>query len=175
MADLVDAGLVRHVGVSNFEVPLLAEAARAAPIAALQPPYHLFMRGIEAEILPWCRARGIATFVYGPLCKGLLTGKFASRPIPDDIRRKDPFFAPAVLPALLAVVRELTRIAGECGLTPTQLALAYTLSRPGIACALVGARTPTQIAESAAAADVALDGDAIAAVERALAAAPRVV
>jgi aryl-alcohol dehydrogenase-like predicted oxidoreductase len=175
MVALVEQGKVRHVGVSNFDVPLLEQAAAAAPIASLQPPYHLFMRGIEAEILPWCGRRGVPALVYGPLCKGLLTGKFLDRPIPDDIRRKDPFFGDEVLPALLDVVRELAGIAHAAGLTPGQLALAYALARPGIACVLVGARTPAQIAESAAAAGVDLAPDVLTAVDSALARAPRVV
>jgi aryl-alcohol dehydrogenase-like predicted oxidoreductase len=167
-------GRIRFVGVSNFDVPLLEEASRHATIDGLQPPYHLFMRGIERQILPWCRAHGVATLGYGVLCKGLLTGKFRDGNVPEDIRRMDPFFGPEVLPRLLPIVERLVALAGDLRITPGQLAMAYALSRPGLSAVIAGARTPEQARENAAAGDVVLDAAALAAVEELITAAPHV-
>ncbi|MCB9882007.1 MAG: aldo/keto reductase [Planctomycetes bacterium] len=175
MERLQQEGKVLHLGVSNFEVPLLERALARAPIASLQPPYHLFMRGVERELLPYCRERGLATFVYGPLCKGLLSGKWQRRPIPDDIRRKDPFFGEGVLEQLLPLVDELVELARTAEMTPAQLALAHALSRPGISCALVGARRPEQIRETARAAELTMSDELSQCVENIVGRAPRVV
>jgi aryl-alcohol dehydrogenase-like predicted oxidoreductase len=175
LSELREEGRIRHIGVSNFDVPLLERARAAAEVAFLQPPFHLFFRGIEAEILPYCLEHGIATLVYGPLCKGLLTGKFLDGSVPEDIRRKDPFFDPAVLPRLLEITARLKTVAGEAGITLAQLALSWTLSRPGVSSVIVGARSPEQIGENAKAGEIALGRDVLLAVEHVLGDAPHVV
>lgn len=167
-------GKIRHVGVSNFGVGLLEEALALGPVEFLQPPYHLFMRGAETEILPWCAAHGVRTLGYGALCKGLLTGKFSTRPVPEDIRRQDPFFGPEVLPRLIAIAQRLGELATRLELTPGQLALAWALTRPGLDAVIAGARSPEQVRENAAAADVNLEPAALAAVQACLADAPHV-
>jgi len=167
-------GKIRHVGVSNFGVGLMEEALAVGPVEFLQPPYHLFMRGAEAQMLPWCAAHGVRTLGYGALCKGLLTGKFSKQPVPEDVRRQDPFFGPEVLPTLLAITERLGRVAAGLGLTTGQLALAWALTRPGLDAVIVGSRSPEQVRENAAAADARLDPAALAAVEACLADAPHV-
>jgi aryl-alcohol dehydrogenase-like predicted oxidoreductase len=157
MLALQREGKVVHLGVSNFDISLLEQATAHAPVSFLQPPYHLFYRDVESELLPWCVDHGLATLVYGPLCKGLLTGKFLEAPIPDDIRRQDPFFGEGFLPTLLEITGELAELAQGQGLTLAELALAYTLARPGVSAAIVGARSPEQIAQTARAAEVDLD------------------
>jgi len=175
LVDLREEGKIRFIGVSNFGVDLMEQARAVTELDSLQPPYHLFFRGVEAEILPYCQERDIPTLIYGPLCKGMLTGKFQDRPIPDDIRRKDPFFGDDVLPRLLEVVARLGEIAGRAGITTGQLALAYTLTRPGISAALVGARNPAQLRENAAAGDVTLAPEVISEVAECVQTAPHVV
>lgn len=175
LSELKQEGKIRHIGVSNFTVEQMEEARSYAEVVAVQPPYHLFFRGAEESVLPYCARNDLATLVYGPLCKGLLTGKFLSKPIPEDIRRKDPFFGDEVLPALLAVVGRLADVACDAGMTTGQLALAYTLTRPGVSCAIVGARTPEQIEETAQAGEIDLPDDILEAVGACLAEAPFVV
>ena len=174
--ELRDEGKIRHIGVSNFSVELMDHARQLARIETVQPPYHLFFRGAERDVLPYCQEHGIATLAYGPLCKGMLTGKFNDgRAVPDDIRRKDPFFGDEVFPELLAVVRRLSEIAEAAGITTAQLALAYTLTRPGLSCAIVGARNPQQLDETARAGSITLADDVRDAVAACVASAPFVV
>jgi aryl-alcohol dehydrogenase-like predicted oxidoreductase len=174
LRELVDAGKVSHVGVSNFDASQMAEFARTWPVETLQPPYHLFRREIEAEILPYCHEHDIGVLVYGPLAHGLLTGaldehsKFAR----DDWRSGAPFFAGDTFKRNLAVVRELQGFAAdELGVSVSQLAIAWTLANPAVQVAIVGARSPRHIEDSVAAAHVTLSDDDLDRVETIMSAA----
>ncbi len=159
---LVDAGKIRHVGVSNFNAGQMAEFARAIPVETLQPPYHLFRREIEADILPYTRAHGIGVLVYGPLAHGLLTGNvdesttFAA----GDWRRDSELFHGEAFRRNLETVRELERFASEqLDCSVAQLAVAWTLAHPAVDVAIIGARRAEHIGAGVAAADIRL-GDA---------------
>ena len=158
---LVDEGKIRHVGVSNFDVTEMAEFSRTRPVETLQPPYHLFRRDIEADVLPYAREHDIGVLVYGPLAHGLLAGALDAhtRFAPDDWRAHSPMFQGDVYSRNLATVRALDRFARERGHTVAQVAVAWTLAHPAVHVAIVGARSPDHIAESVEALDVELDAD----------------
>jgi aryl-alcohol dehydrogenase-like predicted oxidoreductase len=148
MRQLHEEGRIRAIGVSNFSVPQMERFRAVAPLHAVQPPYNLFERGIDADILPYCRAHGIALLGYGPLCRGLLTGRItaATRFDGDDLRNTDPKFRPPRLPHYLAAVAELDRLARRrYGKRVLPLAVRWMLDR-GITTALWGARRPEQLA-----------------------------
>ena len=148
MAELVQRGLVRHIGVSNFDVAQMRRAAAIAPVASLQPPYSMLARGVEAAALPHCAEHDIGVVAYSPLGKGLLTGAFspqrAAGLADDDHRSRDPEFAAPRLDANLALVRGLEPIAARNDITLTQLAIRWVLRRPEVTSAIVGVRRPAQ-------------------------------
>jgi aryl-alcohol dehydrogenase-like predicted oxidoreductase len=140
-------GKVRALGVSNYGVEQMEEFARFAPLHTSQPPYNLFERQIEKDILPHCQKQGITTLMYGALCRGLLSGRMAAttRFEGDDIRKVDPKFQPDRRPGYLAAVEELSNFAKEMGKTVLQLAVRWVLDRPGASVAIWGARRPAQL------------------------------
>lgn len=167
LQELVDEGKVRHVGVSNFSTGEMADFAGTRPVETLQPPYHLFRREIEAEVLPYTRENNIGVLVYGPLAHGLLTGAFdehASFP-PDDWRSKSDVFRGEALRRNVEKVRQLERFAGERGHTVSQLAVAWTLARPGVDVAIVGSRRAAHIEQSLAALELRLTSEDLAAID----------
>ncbi|MGN6545471.1 MAG: aldo/keto reductase [Aureliella sp.] len=172
MTSLVKAGKVRYVGVSNFNRQQLQRILPIGPVASLQPPYSMLMRGIEAEVLPYCAEHQIGVVVYSPMQKGLLTGKvtrqWVDKLAEDDHRRNDPNFQEPKLSANLALVEGLKTIAARSGKTPAQLAIAWTLRRPEVTAAIVGARRPDQVDELVAAGDWELSQEDAAAVEQLL-------
>jgi len=156
---LVDEGKVHQVGVSNFDAAQMAEFAQTRPVDTVQPPYHLFRRDIEAELLPYAREHDIGVLVYGPLAHGLLTGSmdpgvsFAD----DDWRSGSPVFHGDAFQRNLEVVDRLKRFATEgLGCSVAQLAVAWTLANPAVHVAIVGARHPDHIEDSLAAARLSL-------------------
>jgi len=156
---LVDEGKIRHVGVSNFDAAQMAEFARTRPVETLQPPYDLFRRDIEAEVLPHCREHDIGVLVYGPLAHGLLTGALDenTRFAADDWRSGAPFFKGEAYRRNVEVVNELERFASEeLGVSVSRLAIAWTLANPAVQVAIVGARHPGHIEDSVAAAELSL-------------------
>jgi aryl-alcohol dehydrogenase-like predicted oxidoreductase len=160
IADLVRAGKVRYAGVSNFSVAQLERIRPIFPVASLQPPYSLLHRDVEADLLGYCAAHGIGVIVYGPMAAGLLTGRFtreraAALPA-DDWRHGAGDFQEPQLSANLAFVNGLRPIAQRLGTTVANLAIAWTLRRPEVTGAIVGARRPAQIEETIGAAMVAL-------------------
>jgi len=175
LAALKAEGKVRHVGVSNFTPAQLEEARRHGAVETLQPLHSLLARGAEETLLPFCAAHGMPVLTYGALCRGLLAGRFADGVVPDDIRRKDHFFGPDVLPRILPHVVRFNALARELGQPPGRLAIAWALTRPGVSAVIVGARSPEQARENAAAGAVALDPATCAAVEACFADAPKVV
>jgi aryl-alcohol dehydrogenase-like predicted oxidoreductase len=173
LQELVDEGKIRHVGVSNFSAEQMAEFARTRPVEALQPPYHLFRRDIEADVLPYARENDIGVLVYGPLAHGLLTGAFdenVSFP-PDDWRGQSPLFRGDALRRNLEAVRRLERFARERGHTVSRLAIAWTLARPGVDVAIVGSRRAAHIEDAMGAIELRLTEDDLAAIDRLMAGA----
>ncbi len=174
LQELVDEGKINHVGVSNFDPAQINEFARTRPVETVQPPYHLFRRDVETELLPYCREHDIGVLIYGPLAHGLLTGalnqgtEFAA----DDWRSGAPFFKGEGYRRNLDVVRELERFASErLGASVSQLAIAWTLANPDVHVAIVGARHPGHIEESVAAAELSLSDADLAEIDRIIAAA----
>jgi aryl-alcohol dehydrogenase-like predicted oxidoreductase len=156
MARLQQQGKVRFLGVSNFSVAQMERAASIAPITALQPPYSLVNRNVEAEILPWCQQHGVGVINYSPMTSGLLTGKMTRERIAalpqDDWRRRTPQFQSPRLEKNLALVEELRKIGSRHGVEPGVVAIAYTLHHPAVTAAIVGARRPDQVEGTIAAA-----------------------
>lgn len=171
MAELVQEGKVRFVGVSNFSVAQMERIRAIHPIASLQPPYSLLSRQIETDILPYCARHQIGVIAYSPLQKGLLTGKVtkeyvASLPPEDHRVRLDPMFRDPELSAILRKVDALKPIAARLKISLAQLALAWILRRPEVTAAIVGARSPEQIRGTAPAMDLTLPDDVAAEVEK---------
>lgn len=167
LRQLVEAGKIRHVGVSNFSVVQMHEFARTLVVETLQPPYHLFRRGIEYDVLSYTMENDIGVLVYSPLGSGLLTGTMDASTsfAPDDWRSGASAFTGDSFERNLAVVEELKKLAADKGVQVSQLAIAWTLARPGVHVAIVGARTAPNIEASAAAADVELTEDDLARID----------
>jgi aryl-alcohol dehydrogenase-like predicted oxidoreductase len=167
MARLRDEGKVRCIGVSNYDVPLLERCSVIAPVQSLQPPYSILNRAVEEEILPYCLTRGIGVVAYSPMGSGLLTGRFdASRLAPDDWRRK--FFAADYLRRAEALVERLRPVAQRHDATVGQLAVAWVLRHPAVTSAIVGARTGGQVEENLRGAELSLQPEDLAEIERAI-------
>jgi aryl-alcohol dehydrogenase-like predicted oxidoreductase len=144
---LYEAGKIRAIGVSNFSVAEMERFRRVAPLHVLQPPYNLFERAIETDILPYARAHDIVTLGYGALCRGLLSGRM--RPDTtfegDDLRGVDPKFQPPRFAQYLEAVRQLDEFAQRrFGRHVIQLAVRWMLDQ-GISVALWGGRRPDQL------------------------------
>jgi aryl-alcohol dehydrogenase-like predicted oxidoreductase len=152
---LLRQGKIRAIGVSNFTVAQLEAASQVANLASDQPPYSLFRRESEKDVLPWCSARGISVLAYGPLAHGILTGRYEyGRRLPEgDWRSRDTNFLGEALSRNLRVVEALRTIAAASGHTVAQLAVSWVLSRSPNLIALVGARRASQIEETAGAGD----------------------
>ncbi len=160
IAGLIKEGKVRHGGVSNFSVEQIQRVQKIHPVASLQPPYSMFARDVEEELLPFCAEQKIGVIAYSPLQKGLLTGKVTPGYVAslgeDDHRRKDPMFIEPQLNTLLVKVEKLKRIAARKNCLLAQLALAWLLRRPELTAAIAGARAPRHIQETAPAMDLVL-------------------
>ena len=156
--DFVQAGQVRYVGVSNYDARQMTAFQQVRPIDTLQPPYHLFRRDIEESILPFAQEHGIGVLVYGPMAHGLLSGRMTETTTfaPDDWRSKNDMFAGDAFKRNLGIVRRLEAFGAERGVTVAQLAINWTLANPAVDVAIVGARNPEQIRQTAPAADVRL-------------------
>jgi aryl-alcohol dehydrogenase-like predicted oxidoreductase len=142
-------GKVRYIGVSNFNVEQMKRVQKIAPITSLQPPYSLLNRGIEAEVLPFCEANDIGVINYSPMVSGLLTGKMTAERIAkmpaDDWRRKSANFNEPKLGRNLKLVELLREIGKPHGVEPGVVAIAWTLRKPAVTAAIVGARRPDQV------------------------------
>ena len=168
-AELKEQGLVRHIGVSNFDVEQLRRIREIAPVETLQPQYSLIERGIERELLPVAERDGIGVIVYSPMSSGLLTGamsreRIASLP-DDDWRRHDDRFREPELSRNLALVERLGVVADRHGTVPGTAAIAWTLSNPAVDGAIVGFRSPDQVDPLIDAANLELSEDDITTIE----------
>lgn len=151
--ELLDAGKIRSVGVSNFDVDQLERFAAVCPISAFQPHYNMLQREIEQAELPWCQAREVSVMVYWPLMKGLLAGKLPRdhQWDPHDGRQKYPMFHGTEWDKNQDFLDELRPIAEELNKPLAEVVINWTIHRPGITAALCGAKRPEQIRETAAA------------------------
>jgi len=166
---LLAQGKIRAIGVSNFSVVQMERFRRVAPLHVLQPPYNLFERGIEADLLPYCRENGIAMLGYGALCRGLLSGRMQPDTVfdGDDLRRTDPKFQEPRFEQYLAAVTKLDRLAQRFGKRVIHLAVRWMLDQ-GITTALWGARHPGQLRPVDDVIGWSLDAAAKAEIERIL-------
>lgn len=174
MNELVEEGKVRYAGVSNFWVKHLERCEPTRHVDSLQPEYSMLHRPVEEAVLDWCREHGTGVITYGSLAYGLLTGKFKAGQTFDEedwrsgsmgISYYDRLFAPDVFPKRIETVERLKEVAAGLGITVAQLAIAWLLRDEVVTSAIVGAKRPSQIEETAAAGDVELDASTLAAIE----------
>ena len=168
LAELKERGVVRHIGVSNFNAGQLRRAQAIAPVETLQPPYSLIDRRIEVELLPVAEREGIGMIVYSPMASGLLSGamtreRIAALPA-DDWRRGRTLREPQ-LTQHLALVERLGRVAARHATTAGAVAVAWTLRNPAVNGAIAGFRRPEQVDPIVAAANLELNDDDVAEIE----------
>ena len=171
LAKLRDEGKIRAIGVSNFSPEQMTAFHAVAPLDVVQPPYNLFERAIERDVLPYARQQRLAVFAYGALCRGLLTGRIgaATRFDGDDLRNVDPKFRAPRRDQYLEAVAALDRFARErYGKPVLALAIRWILDQPGTV-ALWGARRPDQLAPVDECLGWTLDADALREIDRILA------
>jgi aryl-alcohol dehydrogenase-like predicted oxidoreductase len=169
MAALVTEGKVRHIGLSEASTSTIRRAHAVHPIAAVQTEYSLWWRGVEADIYPTCRELGIGFIAYSPLGRGLLTGAIRDRAdIPeDDSRRRHPRFDEQNLETNVRFVDAVRRVARDKGCSPSQLALAWLLSRGEDIVPIPGTTRREHLLQNVAAIDIHLDADDLARIESA--------
>jgi aryl-alcohol dehydrogenase-like predicted oxidoreductase len=151
MAELADAGLTRWIGVSNFDVELLARCEAVRHVDTLQPPFSMLRRSPADREVPWCQRNGTAVLAYSPLETGMLAGSFSRERVaglaPDDVRlERTEVFTEPQLTRCLALVELLRPIAAGIHLSLAELACGWVLSWPGLTAAIMGARTTGQLA-----------------------------
>jgi aryl-alcohol dehydrogenase-like predicted oxidoreductase len=170
IADLVKAGYVRHIGLSEVGAETIRRAAATHPICDLQIEYSLISRGIEDEILPACRELGIAITAYGVLSRGLISGHWSAdrEPAANDFRAYSPRFRGENVTRNLELVEALRAVADARGATVAQVAIAWVLACGSDIVPLIGARTRERLTEALGALRVELDDDALAQIERAV-------
>src|SRR3954471_9851359 len=158
MAELVHAGKVRHLGLSEVSAATLRAAVAVHPIAALQSEWSLFTRGLEAEIVPTARELGVGIVPYSPLGRGLLAGALTSRESlsADDFRRNHPRFTRENIAHNLELVSHVREMAEEVGCTPVQLALAWLLHQGDDVVPIPGTKHVRYLEENVAATEVSL-------------------
>jgi aryl-alcohol dehydrogenase-like predicted oxidoreductase len=164
MAELVAAGKVRHLGLSEASAATIRRAHAVHPIAALQSEYSIWTRDIEPEILPTLRELGIGLVAYSPLGRGFLAGRFESPDELDegDFRRSNPRFSGENLERNRRIVERVKAVAESKGITPAQVALAWVLSRGDDVVPIPGTKRRTYLEQNAAAVDVELTAEEIA-------------
>jgi aryl-alcohol dehydrogenase-like predicted oxidoreductase len=169
LAELKQQGLVRHIGVSNFDIAQLERLQRIAPVETLQPQYSLIERDVEHKILPFAEREGIGVIVYSPMGSGLLTGRMTRERIEqmpdDDWRKHDPRFREPELSRNLELVERLAAIAERHDTTPGTVAVAWTLENAAVDGAIVGFRSPEQVDPILAAARLELTSEEIDEIE----------
>ncbi|MFE8945029.1 aldo/keto reductase [Streptomyces sp. NPDC007856] len=173
LAELRAQGLIHHVGVSNYTPAQMAEFDTVLPVETIQPPYHLFRRDVEADLLPYAAEHHVGVLAYGPLAHGLLGGALTPDATfgPDDWRGRSPSFTGPGLACNLEVVAALRAFAAHHGASVAELAVAWVLAHPAVQVAIVGARTPAHLAESLGALDLALSRSDLAEIDHIMTAA----
>jgi aryl-alcohol dehydrogenase-like predicted oxidoreductase len=168
-AELKEQGLVRHIGVSNFDVAHLERIRQIAPVETLQPQYSLIERDAENDILPFTEREGVGVIVYSPMSSGLLTGRMTRQRIQampeDDWRKQDPRFVEPELSRNLELVDRLRVVAERHDTVPGAVAIAWTLANPAVHGAIVGFRSPEQVDPLLDAANLELSQDDITTIE----------
>jgi len=177
--DLVRAGKVLYVGVSEWRAEEISAALRVASelgldrIVSNQPQYNMLWRVIEAEVVPLCEKEGLGQIVFSPIAQGALTGKYLpGAPPPADSRATDPsgsgFIRRLLRDDVLTAVQGLSPVAAEAGLSLAQLAVAWTLQNPNVSAAIVGATRPEQVRENVKASGVRLDAGLMSRIDEVL-------
>ena len=171
LAELKEQGLVRHIGVSNFDVAQLRRISSIAPVETLQPPFSLVDRSVEGEILPYAERAGIGVIVYSPMGSGLLTGAMTAERVAampaNDWRASDPDFTEPQLSRHLATADRLAAVGKRYGVSAGAVAVAWTLRNPAVDGAITGFRRPDQVDPIVAAAGLDLTDDDVAEIEAA--------
>jgi aryl-alcohol dehydrogenase-like predicted oxidoreductase len=168
IADMVKAGYVRHIGLSEVGPDTLRRASATHPIVDLQIEYSLISRGIEDAVLPTCRELGIAVTAYGVLSRGLISGHWTATAGPGDFRAMSPRFQPGQVEHNLALVEALKAVAEAKGASVAQIAIAWVAAQGADIIPVIGARRRDRLTEALGALDVALTPDDLAAIERAV-------
>jgi aryl-alcohol dehydrogenase-like predicted oxidoreductase len=170
VSDLIKAGYVRHIGLSEMSADTIRRAHAVHPIADLQIEYSLFSRGIEDKILPTCRELGIAITAYGVLSRGLISGHWqkGQNVAAGDFRSFSPRFQQGNIEQNLALVDALRQIAEAKGVTVAQIAIAWVLSRDPLIVPLIGARRRERLSEALGALEFTLTPAELAAIEQAV-------
>jgi aryl-alcohol dehydrogenase-like predicted oxidoreductase len=169
LAELREQGLVRHIGVSNFDVDQLRQVQQIAPVETLQPQYSLIERDVERETLPFAELEGIGVIVYSPMGSGMLSGGMTAERVEqlpeDDWRKHDTRFNEPQLSRNLEFVDRLKQVADRYDTTPGAIAVAWTLRNPAVDGAIVGFRRADQVAPILTAANLDLTDEDIAEIE----------
>jgi aryl-alcohol dehydrogenase-like predicted oxidoreductase len=169
IAEMVKAGYVRYIGLSEVGADTIRRAQAVHPIVDLQIEYSLLSRGIETSILPACRELGISITAYGVLVRGLIGGRWTKgSSAPDDWRTHSPRFQEGNVEKNLALVEALRKVAEAKGTTVSRIAIAWVLQRGEDIIPVIGSRTRAQLADSLAALDLKLDASDVAAIEAAV-------
>ena len=170
IAEMITAGYVRHVGLSEAGAETVRRAHATHPVADLQIEYSVLSRGIEPEILPTCRELGVGVTAYGVLSRGLLGGNWSTKQAaaPGDMRARMPRFRPENLERNLGLVDALRAIAEARGVTVAQIAIAWVLARGQDIVPLVGTTRRDRLAEAVDALELELSEGDLAAIERAV-------
>ena len=176
MAKLKEEGLVRHIGVSNFNVEQMQRAHAIAPVESLQPPYSMLRRAIEVDILPFCLEQNIGVIVYSPMLSGMLSGAMTRERAlnlpPDDWRRNNKEFQEPRLSYNLELVELLKKTGKKHGLSAGEVAVAWTLRHPAVTAAIVGGRSAEQVEGTIGAAEMTFAQEEAREIETFIAAMP---
>jgi len=173
MLALQREGKVRWVGVSNYSVEQMQRVSKLGPITSLQPPYHMLRRDIESAILPHAGANNIGVIGYSPMASGLLSGamtreRIAAMPDDDWRKSKNQYYQEPGLTRTLQLVELLREIGARHNKSPGEVAIAWTLRRPEVTAAIVGARKPGQVTGIIGAAEWRLTGEELSQIEKSL-------
>ncbi len=171
LVQLHEEGKIRAIGVSNFSVDQMTECLKHGPLHSLQPPFNMLQPATQEELLPFCQEHSIGVVCYGPLARGLLTGKFSEEPTfpDDDVRCNDGMFKGDRFQRNLRIIEGLKPIAERRGKTLGQLAVRWVIQQPGVTCAIVGAKRASQVDENVGAMGWELTETDIKGIEAALA------
>jgi aryl-alcohol dehydrogenase-like predicted oxidoreductase len=177
LVKLKEQGKIRAIGVSNFDVERMRQAMKVGPLASDQPPYSIINRGIEKDVLPFCRENNVAVICYSPMERGLLTGKVSvDRVFPaSDHRSGHKFFTPENRKRVLESLEKIRPMCDRHGASFAQVVINWTVHEPGITAALVGARNAEQARHNAGAMGFSLSGDERGQIRRAFDEASRVM